>query len=90
MRRWRYYALATFAAIRFFRSPRPPRDFTPPVSIMKPVQWLDREAYENFASFCHQDYPDYEILFNVPDENDPAIPVIQRVIRDFPERRIGC
>lgn len=84
-----YYAIAIFAARRFFRKrPSYPRGFTPPVSILKPIRGLDRETYDNYASFCRQDYPEFEILFCVTDDADPAIPVIQQIIRDFPERTI--
>ena len=85
-----YYALATLVALRFFKRERARvlPDFTPAVSILKPVRGVDFGAYENFASFCRQEYPDYEILFAVNDETDPALPLIRQIMTEFPERRI--
>jgi ceramide glucosyltransferase len=86
-----YYLIALFSAWQFFRrraSSTPDPNFTPPVSILKPIRGLDPEAYENFASFCKQDYPDYELLFCVGADDDLVIPVLQKLVADFPERRI--
>src|SRR5712671_7375949 len=87
-----YYALAIFSSLRFFLTTRAKPDkaggFVPPVSNLKPVRGLDPEAYENFASFCRQDYPDYELIFCVGDENDASVPVLQKLMRDFPESQI--
>src|SRR5437762_1467912 len=85
-----YYVLAILAALRFFGRGRARQsaNYTPPVSVLKPVRGLDFQSYENFASFCRQEYPDYEILFAVNDDADPAVPVIRRIIAEFPEREI--
>ena len=87
-----YYLIALFSSWQFFRSTKhrtaPNHDFTPPVSNLKPIRGLDPDAYENFASFCKQDYPDYELLFCVGEEDDPVVPILQKLARDFPERRI--
>jgi ceramide glucosyltransferase len=87
-----YYLIVLFSSWRFFQtsSDERPRssDFTPPVSILKPVRGLDPDAYENFSSFCHQDYPEYEILFCVADATDPVLPVIEKLIQNYPEHQI--
>jgi ceramide glucosyltransferase len=87
-----YYLLSLYCTIEYFRGVRrlPPRDdsFTPPVSILKPVRGVDPEAYENFASYCRLDYPQYELVFAMADPHDPVIPVIEQLQRDFPNRSI--
>jgi len=86
-----YYLLAIFSSLRYFhvawRENPPNTDFTPPISCLKPIRGLDDDAYENYASFCRQDYPEYEIVFCV-DRDDPALPVLEKLISDFPERKI--
>src|SRR5436305_3679636 len=87
-----YYILVLYSSWQFFRRRSQQSSitasFTPPVSILKPVRGLDPDAYENFASFCRQDYPEYELLFCVDNDTDPALSVIQKLMRDFPERQI--
>jgi ceramide glucosyltransferase len=83
-----YYLLVLYSSWRFFPRTLTRNAFTPPVSVLKPIRGIDPEAYTNFASFCRQDYPEYEILFCVDGADDPVIPILEKLIRDFPERRI--
>ncbi len=86
---WIFWISATILTWLFFRKKtRWSNQALPPVSILKPVKGIDREAYQNFASFCNQNYPEYEILFAVADPSDPVIQVIHRLIDNFPHLQI--
>lgn len=81
-----YYLFAVHSARAFFARPRriAGPGACPPVTIFKPLRGLDREAYSNFASFCRQDYPEYQIVFGADDAEEPALEVARAIARDFP------
>ncbi len=79
-----YGFAAIFCAGKFFRDSSAGGDFHPPVTIIKPVKGEDAESFENFASFCRQDYPVHQIVFAVNSPGDPAVPVIRRLMEKFP------
>ena len=63
--------------------------YQPTVSIIKPTKGVDQFAYGNFRSFCSQEYEgDYELVFCVEDESDSAIPMIRRLIAEYPTIQI--
>jgi len=55
-----------------------------PVSIFKPLKGAPPHLYDCLASFCRQDYPQFEILCCAADPEDPAVKVVQRLQSDFP------
>jgi len=83
-----YYVLSLFCVIGHFRRVRKVSvakiPFMPPASIVKPVRGLDHQAFENFASFCQLDYPEYEVLFAVSEGDDHVCAVIDKLRADFP------
>jgi ceramide glucosyltransferase len=90
-----YYVIGIYSAWRFFRTAHRAAGRAPAatselsaISVLKPVRGLDPGAYENFASFCRQEYREFEILFAVNDPEDPVVPLIQKLMADFPERPI--
>jgi ceramide glucosyltransferase len=59
-------------------------DHTPPVTIFKPLKGEDEELETNLRSFFQLDYPVYQLLFGVADDDDPAIAVVNRLLTEFP------
>jgi ceramide glucosyltransferase len=59
----------------------------PPVSILKPITGHEDGMRANLESFMHLDYPDYEVVLCVQDPEDPALPLLEDMKADHPERR---
>ena len=51
-----------------------------PITVLKPLKGADEGLERNLASFFNLDYPIYELIFSVSEENDPATPVIRSMI----------
>ncbi len=62
----------------------PAGGFTPFASIIAPCKGIDSGLEENLHALFEQDYPDYEIIFAVASDDDPARQVIERVIKKYP------
>ncbi len=82
-----FYGYAILGARDLFSdTPGKEPDFQPLATILKPLCGLDNGAYHNLASFCRQDYPEYQIIFGVRDRSDPSVKVVEQIMRDFPQR----
>jgi ceramide glucosyltransferase len=58
----------------------------PPVTMFKPLCGAEIETYECLRSCCEQDYPEFQVVFGVADNNDPVVAVVERLRREFPHR----
>jgi ceramide glucosyltransferase len=86
-----YYVVCLWSAAAFLREKKAADGVAaqiPPVSILKPLKGADPEMYESFRGHCLQDHYDYELIFGVNDPTDPAVELVERLKREFPERSI--
>jgi ceramide glucosyltransferase len=79
-----YLSVAIAGVLRFRRSHF--EDAPPPlaVTILKPVCGAEPRLYESLRSFCQLNHAPLQIIFGVGDHEDPAIPVVRRLIQEFP------
>lgn len=76
----------TLYAVRQFRRKPEPGKF-PPVSVLKPLKGADAGLESNLRSFFLLDYPELELLFSVDSERDAAVPVVRRLLTQYPDVR---
>ncbi|GAM08904.1 ceramide glucosyltransferase [Geobacter sp. OR-1] len=80
-----YSLMTLWAAAGYFRRQKCAAADMLPVTILKPVKGMDSESFDNFASFCRQKYDRFQIVFAVASADDEAVPVIRRLMAEFPE-----
>jgi ceramide glucosyltransferase len=51
---------------------------------LRPLKGLDTNLYENLESTFKQDYPKYELLLAVADDQDQALPVVRELLAKYP------
>lgn len=84
------FYLGTLAAAYLFLNERKESGSlgeVPPVSMLKPVYGLERNLECNLRSALNQDYPDYQVVLSVQRSDDPALPLLHKLSREYgPER----
>ena len=87
-----YAVLCVLAVVRLRTRPAAPIPVAarswPPVTVLKPVHGLEKNQEKNLRSCCIQDYPEFQVVFSVQDANDPAIPLLRELQREFGTGRV--
>ncbi|HEX4604825.1 MAG TPA: bacteriohopanetetrol glucosamine biosynthesis glycosyltransferase HpnI, partial [Candidatus Angelobacter sp.] len=78
-----YCVLVLVATRRFLSACLPAPGNKPPVSMLKPLCGHDDGLEDNLRSFFVQDYPEFEVLLGVHRLDDPAVPVAEKIMREF-------
>lgn len=79
-----YCMLAMIGAVRYMASGAPLLRVFPPVSVLRPLSGAADNTEANLRSVFAQQYPEFEVLLSVHEENDPAVAVAKRVMAEFP------
>ncbi|MFN3466383.1 MAG: glycosyltransferase, partial [Candidatus Brocadiales bacterium] len=83
-----YYFLSLYCTRKFFRNGRKVSSFLPPVTVLKPLNGVENGLYENLRSHLQQDYPTYQVIFGVRNLNDPVVPIVERLRKEFMDKDI--
>jgi len=59
------------------------------ITVLKPLHGDEPRLEEALATLCNQDHPNYQIVFGVQDDSDPAAGVVRRLQARFPARDIA-
>jgi ceramide glucosyltransferase len=81
-----YAALVVSGSLRFARRGQRVQssEFTPPVSLLKPLHGSEQELELRIESFFQQEYPLFEIIFCARNDQDPGLSIAMAVAARYP------
>ncbi|TMV92636.1 ceramide glucosyltransferase [Thioclava sp. BHET1] len=82
-----HFLTTALSAARYLRPARPAPRKLPPIALLRPVCGVDPFDTQTLESSFHLDYPDYEVIFCAPSENDPACALVRELIARNPQVR---
>ena len=78
---WQWLAARRFPLHKRIAEP----DFSPSISILKPIKGCDKTTAESLQSWLGQNYTgQIQILFGVADANDPVCEIVRKLLRENP------
>ncbi len=77
-------AAGALALRRFWRQREPALSTWPAVTVLKPLHGDEPLLEAALATFCAQDYPEFQVVFGVQDASDPALATVARLRARFP------
>ncbi len=82
-----YLAVANLRIAAFGRRPLElASEFLPSMTILKPMAGTEPDLYDNLRSFCEQEYDEFEVIFCLHSDRDPALRTVERIAAEFPSR----
>lgn len=81
-----HFGTITMVLWRYLAPQRTPMRGQPFVSLIRPVCGADPLERETLASSFAIDYPDYEVVFCAPSENDSSVAMIKELIEAHPQK----
>ena len=80
------YTIIAWIALRARRVAGPGESVpVPPTTILKPLFGGEFGLYERLRTFCEQRCANLQIVFGVPDPDDPALVAVRRLQHEFPQ-----
>ena len=81
-----FYVASLATAFLFVRAGGVPAEsgrHAPPITMLKPIYGLERNLERNLRSAFAQDYPDYQVVLSVQRLDDPALPLLRSLEREY-------
>lgn len=80
-----FWVVVAINLVLFHRRAADPPPLDRPVTVLEPLTGVDHGTGADLVTFFVQDHPDLELVFGVAEDDDPAVPLVRRLMEEHPE-----